>query len=155
MGHGFGLPHTDESFTNRDLGNCMDYTNRPQNNMHPDTMNFDFLFELYGTVPGSAVESQSSVVNEEDSSATTTQEDATKEKGGGKRSLLRSQQQQRLPHRVLRSLEEVDNEIEQGFSAFTPENGWKLLHQTEHGEAYEKPIDDGSYRVQVHFLLAR
>jgi hypothetical protein len=26
---GFGLPHSDESFTNADLGNCMDYTNSP------------------------------------------------------------------------------------------------------------------------------
>jgi len=28
LGHGFGLPHTDERFWNRDQGNCMDYTNR-------------------------------------------------------------------------------------------------------------------------------
>lgn len=26
LGHGFGLPHWDEDFFNRDMGNCMDYT---------------------------------------------------------------------------------------------------------------------------------
>jgi predicted Zn-dependent protease len=33
LGHGLGLGHTDENFYNRDLGNCMDYTERPENNM--------------------------------------------------------------------------------------------------------------------------
>jgi hypothetical protein len=26
MGHGFGLPHWDEDFFNKDMGTCMDYT---------------------------------------------------------------------------------------------------------------------------------
>jgi hypothetical protein len=50
IGHGFGLPHTDESFTNVDLGNCMDYTSTPINNMHPDASNYNRLASLYGTV---------------------------------------------------------------------------------------------------------
>eukprot|EP00339_Tiarina_fusa_P027688 CAMPEP_0117021000 /NCGR_PEP_ID=MMETSP0472-20121206/15892_1 /TAXON_ID=693140 ORGANISM="Tiarina fusus, Strain LIS" /NCGR_SAMPLE_ID=MMETSP0472 /ASSEMBLY_ACC=CAM_ASM_000603 /LENGTH=330 /DNA_ID=CAMNT_0004726355 /DNA_START=118 /DNA_END=1110 /DNA_ORIENTATION=+ len=50
LGHGFGLPHTDESFTNVDLGNCMDYTNTPKNNLHPDSSNYNRLASLYGTV---------------------------------------------------------------------------------------------------------
>lgn len=33
LGHGLGLGHTDENFYNKDLGNCMDYTEKPQNNM--------------------------------------------------------------------------------------------------------------------------
>jgi hypothetical protein len=49
-----GLPHTDESFTNKDLGNCMDYTNNPKNNKAPDISNYQFLYELYGLVPGAA-----------------------------------------------------------------------------------------------------
>jgi len=49
IGHGFGLPHTDEIFHNEDLGNCMDYTSRPENNKSPDKMNFSFLFDLYGS----------------------------------------------------------------------------------------------------------
>jgi hypothetical protein len=49
IGHGFGLPHTDENFNNADLGNCLDYTRNPKNNLHPDAGNFAFLAELYGT----------------------------------------------------------------------------------------------------------
>jgi len=50
LGHGLGLGHSDENFHNEDLGNCMDYTERPQNNMHPDVTNFRTLEELYGSV---------------------------------------------------------------------------------------------------------
>ena len=50
-GHGFGLPHTDENFYNKDLGNCMDYTNNPEANKSPDESNYKFLFELYGPAP--------------------------------------------------------------------------------------------------------
>ena len=49
---GFGLPHTDESFWNRDLGNCMDYTLNPGGNLHPDYGNFEFLEALYGNTNG-------------------------------------------------------------------------------------------------------
>jgi len=45
--HGFGLPHTDENHNNRDLGNCLDYTNTPENNMRPGQVNFDRLAEVY------------------------------------------------------------------------------------------------------------
>jgi hypothetical protein len=52
IGHGFGLPHTDETFWNRDLGNCLDYTTRYEGNMKPDTGNYQFLAALYGLVSG-------------------------------------------------------------------------------------------------------
>jgi hypothetical protein len=48
IGHGFGLPHTDENFYNADLGNCMDYTSHPEVNKQPDQSNYLFLFDLYG-----------------------------------------------------------------------------------------------------------
>lgn len=50
IGHGFGLPHTDENFDNADLGNCLDYTRNPENNLHPDDSNFARLVSLYGRV---------------------------------------------------------------------------------------------------------
>ena len=52
LGHTWGVHHTDENFNNRDLGNCMDYTNRHSKNLHPDFSNFKFLHALYGLVPG-------------------------------------------------------------------------------------------------------
>ena len=50
LGHGLGLGHADENFYNADLGNCMDYTEHPEDNMHPDDTNYEALAELYGVV---------------------------------------------------------------------------------------------------------
>jgi hypothetical protein len=50
IGHGFGLPHTDEQFDNRDLGDCLDYTNTPKNNLLPGDVNYNKLQVLYGVV---------------------------------------------------------------------------------------------------------
>lgn len=52
MGHGYGLPHTDENFNNKDQGNCLDYTNRPSNNLRPGKANCDRLLGMYGSVDG-------------------------------------------------------------------------------------------------------
>jgi hypothetical protein len=59
MGHGFGLPHTDENFYNRDQGNCMDYTMNPGRNQQPDEENFLLLAKVYGEVNGGSVTSSS------------------------------------------------------------------------------------------------
>jgi len=47
IGHGFGLPHTDENPYNADLGNCMDYTDDPEQNLLPGDVNFQKLNEVY------------------------------------------------------------------------------------------------------------
>jgi hypothetical protein len=57
LGHGFGLPHWDENFFNKDLGNCMDYTQNPEQSYKPDESNFLYLAQLYGgreVIPGSS-----------------------------------------------------------------------------------------------------
>jgi len=51
LGHALSLGHTDEDFFNPDSGNCLDYTNNPENNQSPGTINFEQLALLYGTVP--------------------------------------------------------------------------------------------------------
>merc|ERR1712127_7342 len=48
LGHGFGLPHWDEDFFNKDIGNCMDYTQNPHKASMPDASNFFYLAQLYG-----------------------------------------------------------------------------------------------------------
>jgi hypothetical protein len=60
-GHGLGLPHTDEDHFNRDRGDCMDYTIRPERNGVPGDYNLNLLEQLYGTpnrpltsIPGQA-----------------------------------------------------------------------------------------------------
>src|SRR5215203_4601992 len=37
IGHTFGLAHQDENFSNANLNTCMDYTNLPESNQHPNT----------------------------------------------------------------------------------------------------------------------
>ncbi|KAL7542194.1 hypothetical protein ACHAXR_011600 [Thalassiosira sp. AJA248-18] len=55
IGHGLGLGHTDEGMYNPDLGECMDYTVRPEVNMHPGRTNFEAVALMYGNVDGSSV----------------------------------------------------------------------------------------------------
>lgn len=59
VGHGFGLDHQDEVFTNRNLGTCMDYTVAPQGgtrgryhrygpaNLQPNQGDYDELLCIY------------------------------------------------------------------------------------------------------------
>ncbi|KAL9189834.1 hypothetical protein ACHAXT_009509 [Thalassiosira profunda] len=54
VGHGLGLGHTDEAMYNSDLGECMDYTVRPENNKRPGTANFELLERMYGNVDGTS-----------------------------------------------------------------------------------------------------
>jgi hypothetical protein len=51
IGHGFGLPHTDENFYNPVQGNCLDYTEiKKESNLKPGQVNYDKLVGLYGVV---------------------------------------------------------------------------------------------------------
>lgn len=47
VGHIFGLAHQDESMTNANLGTCMDYTNAPASNQHPNQHDYDMLESMY------------------------------------------------------------------------------------------------------------
>ena len=43
VGHDFGLDHQDENFNNPNLGTCMDYTNDPSTNQHPNAHDYEEL----------------------------------------------------------------------------------------------------------------
>jgi hypothetical protein len=47
IGHTFGLDHQDENFTNANLGTCMDYTNNPGTNQHPNAHDYAQLESIY------------------------------------------------------------------------------------------------------------
>jgi len=47
VGHTFGLDHQDENFNNANLGSCMDYTNNPSTNQHPNQHDYDQLENIY------------------------------------------------------------------------------------------------------------
>lgn len=47
VGHTLGLDHQDEDFGNPNLGTCMDYTNNPTTNQHPNQHDYDQLETIY------------------------------------------------------------------------------------------------------------
>lgn len=47
VGHTFGLDHQDEDFSNANLDTCMDYTNLPESNQHPNRHDYDELVAIY------------------------------------------------------------------------------------------------------------
>jgi hypothetical protein len=47
VGHTLGLDHQDENFNNANLGTCMDYTNDPSTNQHPNQHDYDQLQTIY------------------------------------------------------------------------------------------------------------
>lgn len=47
VGHTIGLDHQDENFNNTNLGTCMDYTNDPSSNQHPNQHDYDELDLIY------------------------------------------------------------------------------------------------------------
>jgi len=69
VGHTFGLDHQDEAFDNGNLLTCMDYTNKPETNQHPDLHDYDQLALIYGhndgtTTVSSAVAPSGNAANE-------------------------------------------------------------------------------------------
>lgn len=47
VGHTLGLNHQDENFVNANLGTCMDYTNDPNANQHPNAHDYEELEAIY------------------------------------------------------------------------------------------------------------
>jgi len=47
VGHTFGLDHQDTDFNNANLNTCMDYTNDPTSNQHPNTHDYAELVTIY------------------------------------------------------------------------------------------------------------
>lgn len=56
VGHIFGLDHQDENFNNQPLGTCMDYSNDPNPNQHPDQHDYEQLQAIYGHSDGNAAQ---------------------------------------------------------------------------------------------------
>jgi len=73
VGHTFGLDHQDENFDNPNLGTCMDYTNSPGTNQHPNQHDYDMIEQIYAhldstTTVGMAVPAGAPAVGDSPSS---------------------------------------------------------------------------------------
>jgi hypothetical protein len=130
VGHGFGLPHTDENFHNSDSGECMDYTSNPQNNLKPGSANFEFLAAMYGTRSSNnqSVEASSTVP--------------------GKRNLELESEDESLPDWLRLVLQEVIPNLENRNDGNEHEDGWRLLHRSDNAATHEMDLGDG-YTVEV------
>lgn len=53
VGHALGLDHQDTDSTNANLGTCMDYTNDPSSNQHPNSHDYDELVIIYSHLDSS------------------------------------------------------------------------------------------------------
>lgn len=136
LGHGLGLGHSDENFHNKDLGNCMDYTERPQNNMHPDESNFRTLEELYGNVNRG--------------------NNNLRVERSGTRRILDAEEEERLVQDEFEKyaaylLDPI--EISSKSTDITGRGGWRLLRKTDIAEHYERRLGDG-YSIHTSILRA-
>ena len=59
VGHIFGLGHQDENFNNTPLGTCMDYSNDPIPNQHPNQHDYNQLEAIYAHVDSTTTVGQS------------------------------------------------------------------------------------------------
>ncbi|CAB9502789.1 expressed unknown protein [Seminavis robusta] len=149
MGHSFGLPHTDEDFFNKDLGNCMDYTSSPKNNMQPDETNYQFLADLYGSIESTEVSSP----NPANPPQNENQQD-----DGNRRRLRHVTDTNAIPMDIQSKLQEILPAMENynvnndSNNDTPPPHKWRLLHSSKQGQAHEMDLGHG-WKVQMHKLL--
>lgn len=114
--------------------------------MQPDTPNFDFLAQLYGTVDGSPVPAPTS-----DSGQTETTSSTEASGFGGGRHLRRLRPATRpVPDSVVEAFDSVDQQLDSG-TGLKGVAGWRKLHETKYGEAHEIDAGDG-FTIQIHML---
>lgn len=54
IGHDYGLGHQDENSNDDTTNSCMEYTNKPDGNMHPDQHDYDQLLSIYNHMESAA-----------------------------------------------------------------------------------------------------
>ena len=63
IGHDFGLGHQDEDFNNANFDTCMDYTNSPATNQHPNLHDYQMLDTIYAHTTDTANTSTTQATN--------------------------------------------------------------------------------------------
>jgi hypothetical protein len=146
LGHAWGLPHTDEIFGNADLGNCMDYTHNEDENKRPDSTNYEFLYQLYGLVPGSQPYNPptSAPTNEPVDLGNVSSQQIQAGSDNGGRMLLDQMDMDLYEASIVDARTRImSNEKE----------GVRLLHRNEAGEVHEADLLYG-HKLRIHKLFA-
>lgn len=172
MGHGWGCPHTDETFGNPDLGDCMDYTNTPKDNRQPALRNFAFLYQLYGIIPGSTPYSPAPTRSPSNSSIVSSKANV----GGGRRLVgkgppptLVASSSSKTTNEKLQSTIDVDENdgrplpdwltasihlaLDRHTGRRLQTHTWQLLHLHPNGEVHQVELPRG-YQLRVRYLWA-
>lgn len=124
----------------RDLFDCMDYTNRPENNLLPGRANFLRLAEMYG-VPGAQPRSthgDNRSLRVRSSPMVRETKDITPE-------LIEEYDRamaELKEHLQMKSQEEYENN-----------SGWRLLREHSHGGEYARRLNE-EYTLKVQMLYA-
>ena len=131
------LLYRDESFTNPSLGNCMDYTNRPQENMHPDETNYRRLASLYGIVSkrrlGRSLIEKQKRHNEAKPLARVLSEDLELEYESAVAELEQLQHRRGLAEEIIK------------------DSQWRVLSEYEGRASYSRKLGD-NYIIEAHVL---
>jgi len=150
LGHCFGLAHTDEIFGNPDLGNCLDYTENFNVNMHPDVGNYETLIRMYGPIGGGGAGGRKQRRNQE-------RERRRNLRWTNDEKKMESDSEMVTPiHHVLGTVHDVVQRLlfRLDDSNAPEEEGWELLHRSRHGQAYQLELEEEGYTVEVHMLMA-
>ena len=145
LGHAFGIPHADENHFNINLGNCMDYTNRPWSNTTPDKHTFELLQEVYdpnGLLTNENDNMLSTITTKTSLSATVPRindnmdDDST------------------VPASITARAKKHTASLESSFGSDRSHVGWVPLESNnEKVAAFRMDLGDG-FSLQTHFLLA-
>ena len=141
LGHALGLGHFDENFYNADQGNCMDYTERPENNMRPDESTFKVLQDLYGTVDHS---------DDVGSSRTVAVEDMLE--NNNDRRQLNIAHEEELFEKYATHFQVDPITVFDDNDGLSDNRGWRLLHRTENAIHHQKKLSDGVSIVSTILL---
>jgi hypothetical protein len=134
MGHACGLPHTDEDYYNDDRGNCLDYTDQPEDNISAGKYNFNLLAQIYGDrgnkrmlagAGNETVAEESNVIHQEPPEG------------------VQLRYTDFVEHMQVKSCDEWEKQSDSQMT---------LLEQTENEEACELDLGSG-YSVQIRKLL--
>ncbi|CAB9500978.1 expressed unknown protein [Seminavis robusta] len=144
IGHGFGLPHSDERFYNVNLGNCMDYTDRPWTNTAPDTQTFELLQQIYGAsqTPNSNQANAGNVI-----SSASGNSNLRGDQNDNDGSILTS-----IPDSIRQRAKDAAYNLERKFADGDNDEDWVQLHRDDATAAFQIDLGDG-FSLQAHFLL--
>ena len=172
LGHALGLAHTDESFDNPDLGNCMDYTDNLNANKHPDQSNYDRLVELYGTIGGGRMlrgngdSNLRTAISPEPSSNVSVpqmyvQHLRKRDPSTQDNKITAPTMPAHIRERRKEAVQKLFQRLKETYVGddrhntpvgHTHEDGWQLVHRRHLGEEHEIELGEG-YKVRAQFFL--